>query len=156
MNVTPTGIISYPVELLGRMVAASASVQTLLGVDNASDAYDAIVFFGAEEEDFTLPVIFIMYLGGAGQSQALTRDMKHDLLMEITLAVPDGYSFQDSMFLATNTMGAILAEAMENNEAGMLRILSFMPNGPPARADKKERNAGDDYVCYSVNVQAGP
>lgn len=160
MAVTPTGIISAPLDALASLVASSTTFQAWVGaIDEAAAKPRAypIAATGQGEFAFVRPFALIYFVPGFRIKRGGYGSGNLQILFEA--AVNPDYAADgqdaDAVFGFTNKVGDILKEMMVNSEASGRLFLpdnAFVLAAGPHRSGPKE---ADDYLQAAFNVQYG-
>lgn len=117
MPVTPSGIISLPLQYLAELLAASAVFQVWTGAANETEALDSIHYVGrADPAALARPYAIASFAadsgtmnrqaGGVGSSFGISGGVGLILFNDVNAAL----SIEDQVLAFANKVGAILAE----------------------------------------------
>jgi len=162
-DVTPTGMLSLPIENLRILLAASTTFQTLV---NAGDAAAAkpYVYVDSIDESVSRPFALVSdqawNLSLVGQGAVNAFDEGGVLLLEIQAGVGDAYeddgAGNNPGFEFRNTIGAIVEEMLDLAASGTyLDVSGVRFEVPPTRVLPETEAADEDFFAVRLQLQWG-
>jgi len=127
MSTTPTGPLGGPLQAMKEMVCGSASFQTWVGAEDATEAAERVFFHNVSGEDEVFPMVFLSYNDGhhfqSSDSGSNFRH-QHELFLLAEDLVADADDEAEALLKFVNTFGPVLSEILaQSGMGGRVKVL---------------------------------
>ncbi len=157
-----SGCLSLPLDNLRILLAACTTLQTLLGVSNATDAKSKIYWLETDdvnvEEEASLPRVIVGFAVGHFQSTRITtsgwsRVGPLEVLFEIETPAEYVDNLQDGNMWFTNSIGDVMSEmeALTISNPEYLNVTSASVDFA-GRVDP-DKNSGSRYYAAGLTIE---
>ena len=142
-----TGMFNEPMDLLADIISESAAFKTWYEAASTVAAKAMIQFYEFTEAELDRPRVLIdtVELDGGGSAPGFKVQQDFIVIFEVTVPAEFTASTRQAIKDFMNNAGAVMAQVLAR-PADRLRLTKWRKMHGPARSDRREQKAGDDYI----------